>query len=149
MGALHRGCHATETIEKLCVLHEAGAHPTEIIGLSDAGDHLIVKQPQATVIEVGMKQRAESCGKLSTVLMPSIAIRGELRIFWHDSRAWLLGDLHRGNIMGDADNESTIIDALIGSIPRPFVQQFNEVAAAIRESQNRREGTEDGQLSFL
>ena len=81
--------------------------------------------------------------------MPSIAVRGELRIFWHDSRAWLLGDLHRGNIMEGADNESTIIDALIGSIPRPFVQQFNEVAAAIRESQNRREGTEDGQLSFL
>lgn len=42
-------CDATlkDTLEKLAVLNEAGAHPTEIVGLSDSGDYLIAKQPWA------------------------------------------------------------------------------------------------------
>ena len=34
-----------DTLEKLAVLNQAGAHPSEIVGLSDSGDYLIAKQP--------------------------------------------------------------------------------------------------------
>jgi hypothetical protein len=37
-----------ETIEKLIVMHEAGGHPTELVGIDDQGDYLIAKQPLAT-----------------------------------------------------------------------------------------------------
>ncbi|MCA1964441.1 MAG: hypothetical protein LDL31_10890, partial [Prosthecobacter sp.] len=36
-----------ETLEKLMLLHDAGAHPTEIAGIDDMGDYLVVKQPLA------------------------------------------------------------------------------------------------------
>ena len=36
-----------DTLEKIGVLHDMGAHPTEIVGLAETGDFLIVKQPQA------------------------------------------------------------------------------------------------------
>lgn len=138
-----------ETIDKLCLLHEAGAHPTEIIGLLDTGVHLLVKQPQATVIDIGPRERALACGRLSTVLMPGSVVRGELRVFWQRERAWLLGDLHRGNVMQGMDGAPAIIDALIGVIPTPLAGRNPEVASAVREARVRVEGGDDGQMTFL
>ncbi|MDB6076353.1 MAG: hypothetical protein JWO82_100, partial [Akkermansiaceae bacterium] len=36
-----------DTLMKLAVLNDAGALPTEIVGLSDTGEYLIAKQPLA------------------------------------------------------------------------------------------------------
>jgi hypothetical protein len=47
-----------ETIEKIAVLHEAGALPTEIVGLADTGDYLIAKQPLAGPMQEIVRRRS-------------------------------------------------------------------------------------------
>ncbi len=44
-----RDCDATleDTLEKLVLLNDCGGHPTEIMGLTDDGRYLIIKQPLA------------------------------------------------------------------------------------------------------
>lgn len=140
-----------ETIEKLIVLDECGAHPTEIVGLLLTGDHLVVKQPAAEHVPIGPAERARAAGKLGSVLVPSTSIRGELRIIWHseNARPWLLGDLHPGNLMRDADGEMTIIDALIGSIPGELTAENPVIAAAVREARSRASGPDEGQAELF
>lgn len=40
-----------DILEKICILHESGACPTEIIGISEDGKYLIVKQPRCKAVE--------------------------------------------------------------------------------------------------
>lgn len=132
-----------ETLQKLTILDEADAHATEIVGLLDTGDHLVVKQPEAVHIPIGPAERAQAAGKLGCVLVT--ALRGELRVIWRDESPWFLGDLHPGNVMRDAHGECTIIDALVGTIPRAMIAEIGEIQAAVNEARRRTEGADDGQ----
>ncbi len=123
-----------ETMEKLIVLHEAHGLPTEVMGLADSGFHLVVKQPLAFHVEIGMKERAQAAGRMGARFLNTAAIRGELRIFWHDGKAWMLGDLHIKNIMQDAAGDMRVMDALIGSVPDEMRRDIPEVAQAILDA---------------
>jgi hypothetical protein len=61
-------------------------------------------------------------------------LRGNYRIFWARSQAWLLGDLHIGNIMLDTSGTPTIIDALIGEIPARLLASNGELAETVKQA---------------
>lgn len=131
-----------ETMEKLAVLHEAGAHPTEIIGLADSGDYLIVKQPMAQPHGPDLDEDR----RVAVAVMKALPVRGgirggDLRVFWVAGKAWLLGDLHRGNVMRDDDGVPTIIDALIGQVPTSALGSLPALSKAVQEAREMREGT--------
>ena len=105
-----------ETIKKLTVLHEAGAHPTELVGLEQNGDYLIAKQPLATPYLDLDEDR-----KVAISLMRAIPCRARFGravwIVWEDEQAWVMSDLHPGNIMRDANGQPCIIDSLLAPLP--------------------------------
>jgi len=131
-----------ETMEKLAVLHEAGAHPTEIIGLADSGDYLIVKQPMAQPHGPDLDEASPYRRCCDEGLASAGGVRGgDLRVFWVAGKAWLLGDLHRGNVMRDEDGVPTIIDALIGQVPTSALGSLPALSKAVQEAREMREGT--------
>ena len=119
----------TDTLEKICLLHEMGAHPTEIVGLAETGDFLIVKQPKArrrpysqglTTDEYRRwfeDERHEAIGQIKGVECISRGLREKVVISAVDGNPWGIADLHERNIMLDATGRPTIIDALIGPVP--------------------------------
>ncbi len=124
-----------ETIEKLAVLHEVGALPTEIVAIADTQEHLLVKQPFAHTIEVTGEARAKASSAVNSVLVASSSgLRGQLRVFWHEGKAWFLDDLHHKNIMEDADGNPSIIDALIGVVPDRMIEHIPELKQAIYDA---------------
>ena len=132
----HADANIYETMEKLAILHEAGTHPTEIVGVLSSGEHLLVKQPQAYKLPAVTKEhRTLAAARLNAVLVPARAnLRGELRIIWARGQGWLLGDLHEGNIMLDADEQPTIIDALTGRIPAALLTDSHELRDAVESA---------------
>jgi hypothetical protein len=101
----HNGIWAVDTrsgnlfdmIEKVTALDGAGALPTEIIGMLDTGDHLLVKQPLATDARpAAYADRAAAAMRAYPV--PAKTGLGDLRIFHWDQRYWFLTDLHPGNV---------------------------------------------------
>ena len=132
-------CDATlkDTLEKLAVLNQAGAHPTEIVGLSDSGDYLIAKQPWAYPRGDFKADREMAVSEIRGIIpeFTGPGLRHTVVVMWLENRAWLVGDLHERNIMRDQDGTPTIIDALIGPVPH----------AALKELRWLREATEDAQ----
>lgn len=112
-----------DTLEKLSVLHNAGACHTEIVGLADSGDFLITKQPLCYPFQDFEEDQSLAVHAVKAVVAKGMAARG-LWVFFQSGQAWCLGDLHKGNIMRDSSNQPTIIDALIGAIPPGFIQQL-------------------------
>ncbi len=146
------GATLFESIEKLAVLHSAGALPTEIVGMGaqDAFGYLIIKQPLARKIDVNPTSRAQAASALGSVLVPSrVGLRGEIRLFWHEGKAWFLGDLHPGNIMGDAHGAPAIIDALIGEVPEILIRDLPELGLAVAEAKQKVEPVDDGQSDLF
>jgi hypothetical protein len=105
-----------ETVEKLMILNESGAHPTEIVGLADSGDYLLVKQPLAFPMSDFESDREAAINAMKGIA-PRAPIRQRLAVVWLNGSGWLVGDLHERNIMRNADGQATIIDALVGVIP--------------------------------
>ncbi len=138
-----------ETLEKLAVLHEAGAHPTEIVGLADTGDYLIVKQPLAQPHGPDLDADRQIAVEVMKALPVRGGLRGDLRVFWVSGKAWLLGDLHQGNIMRGADGQPTVIDALIGSIPNTALAGLAQLDKAVREAREMREGLRTRPSDFM
>jgi hypothetical protein len=112
-------CDATlaDTLEKLKVLNDAGAHPTEIVGLSDDGNFMIAKQPLALPYVDLAKDRKVAMEAIRGVVPSFTRLNREIGVFWLDEQAWIICDLHNGNIMRTLENKPTIIDALIGPLP--------------------------------
>lgn len=119
----------TDTLEKLRVLHAMGAHPTEIVGLSDHGDYLIAKQPFATSqcynqeerpygedYEAYLKDREHAIVSICGKICRGHGLRNPIVVSWLEGSAWLISDLHHRNIMRDASDAPTIIDALIAPV---------------------------------
>lgn len=101
-----------ETLEKIQVLHEAGGLPTEIVGLSDDGSYLIVKQPQAFPYREFQTDLDAAVAVMRGVPFYSPALERYTVVVWVADRAWLVSDLHERNIMRDARDAPTVIDAV-------------------------------------
>jgi len=129
-----------DTLEKLAVLNEAGAHPTEIVGLSDTGDYLIIKQPLAQPRKDFEKDREAAIANVHGVTPPFTGLRRTVAVIWVDHRAWLVSDLHDRNIMRDQHGKPTIIDALTGPVPPLALKQLNWLREAVEDARALREG---------
>lgn len=113
-----------DTLEKISVLNAAGAHLTEIVGLAATGDYIIAKQPLAQPFEEFLTDREIAEGRLKSIVPIGEGLRQRIIVTYVDEAAWLVGDLHERNIMRDANNEPTIIDALIGAITPLAIKQL-------------------------
>ena len=125
----HSDAMLVDTLEKIQVLHDMGAHPTEIIGLSDMGDFFIVKQPyaatqiynsdqrpQGEIYQLYEQDRAQSIAAICGEICNGPGLREAVVVSWLNGHAWLVADLHNRNIMRDQNDAPTIIDALIGPV---------------------------------
>lgn len=95
-------------MEKLAVLHEAGACPTEIVGLADSGDYLIAKQPLCRETQGFIEDRKLAAEAMHAIL-PKFSLGREIRVFWRRDQAWCIRDLHENNVMVGGDGKATII----------------------------------------
>ena len=135
-------CDATlqDTLEKLAVLNEAGAHPTEIVGLSDSANYLVVKQPWADPRGHFETDRDIAISAIRGITPSFTGLRRTVVVVWVAQRAWLVSDLHDRNIMRDADGNPTIIDALIGPVPPEAVRRLKWLRDAVEDARALREG---------
>lgn len=127
------------TLEKLNVLHDAGACATELIGLAESGHYLIVKQPLCHAVGEIDDDRNRAAEAMLAVT-PRHSLGREIRVFWLGGQAWCLGDLHPRNIMRDAAGQPTIIDALIGPLPPRVLRAAPRLLASVEKARARREG---------
>jgi hypothetical protein len=124
-----------DTLDKLLLLNEIGAHPTEVVGLTDDGHYLLIKQPLARASADFQFDRADACQRIKGIVPTATGFRTTLCVVWHHLQAWIVGDLHERNIMRDGEGNPTIIDALVAPIP-PFV---------LRQNRSLREASEDAE----
>lgn len=128
-----------ETMEKLIVLHDAGAHPTEIVGIDEQGDYLVVKQPLAYPYVDLDADRLIALEQVRAV--PCRArFRRAVWILWEHDQAWVMSDLHPGNIMRDANGVPTIIDALLSPLPPSLIKSDRMLAEDVEDAKALREG---------
>ena len=138
-----------ETIEKLIILHDAGAHPTELVGIDDQGDYLIAKQPLATPygdldnLREMTIARIDRMRPLAVERLRAVVCRASFKrpvwIVWCDARAWVMSDLHPGNVMQDADGLPCIIDALLSPLPNELIHHDRMVSEAVEDARLWRE----------
>lgn len=122
-----------DILDKICILHEAGACPTEIIGLSEDGKYLIVKQPRCKAYDDFHKDREQALKAIKGVA-PKGSFGNELWIIHADQKAWLLSDLHKGNIRRLPDGSATIIDALVGELPDYYLKHHPKLREAAEKA---------------
>jgi len=128
-----------DTIRKLRILNTAGAHPTEIVGLSDGGDFLIAKQPQAFPFKDLTDDTLSAIRSIRGVIPTRSRLEAEVVVIWLENEAMLVSDLHERNIMIDGDGRPTIIDALLGSVSH-VAKQLPWLSDAIEDAQDFRKG---------
>lgn len=141
-----------DTLEKIMVLHDAGAHPTEIVGLSDAGDYLVVKQPLACEQPYSAENlpedfRAQFESDRTTAIedirgIPCLCpgMRQTVIVCYVQGQPWLIADLHHRNIMRNHEGRPTIIDALIGPVTRAAYKQVPPLTRAVDEARQWLQG---------
>lgn len=118
-----------DTVQKLRLLHEAGACPTEIVGLSDTGDFLIAKQPFCQMYTDFTKDSLTAV-KMMKAVRPTCPLGMPVYMFWGDNEAWVVGDLHPGNIRINSMGVPVVIDALIGAIPPAAIKSMPQLKTA-------------------
>ena len=128
-----------DTVRKLSALNDGGGHPTEIVGIVDSFDHLLVKQPLAFPYEDFAQDRKVAMEQMRCVTPMGGNFRHPLSVFWAQEEPWLIGDLHKGNIMIDAEGHPTIIDALVGYLPPYVLQELRWVGIAADDARLYRE----------
>lgn len=124
----------TDTIDKLSVLNDTGAHLTEVVGLSDDGCYLIAKQPLAYAMNSFIEDRDVSLKLIRAVVPKGGHYRSTVAIIWLNEEAWIISDLHDRNIMIDSNGKPTIIDALIGGIPPQAIRSCYFLDMAISDA---------------
>jgi len=127
-----------DTIRKLSAINDAGGHPTEIVGLVDSFDHLLVKQPLAEPYLDFDADRREAMDMMRCVTPMGGQFRNPLSVFYIQEEPWLLGDLHKGNIMRDAEGRPTVIDALVGYLPPYVLRELPWVGMAANDAKDFR-----------
>lgn len=128
-----------DMLRKLAVINDAGGHPTEIVGLVDSFDHLLVKQPLAEPYNDYEADRTEAMDILRCVTPLGGHFRHRLAVFHAQEEPWLIGDLHKGNIMRDANGNPTIIDALVGYLPPYVLKELPWLNMAAHDAEHYRE----------
>jgi hypothetical protein len=128
-----------ETMEKLMVLHDAGGHPTEIVGLDAQGEYLIIKQPLAGPY-LDLEQDREKAVKRLKAVPCRAMFRRPVWIIWDYNQAWIVSDLHSGNIMRDGAEKPCIIDALLAPIPNELMDHDHLLYEDILDAKSLREG---------
>lgn len=128
-----------DVIRKLSALNDGGGHPTEIVGIVDSFDHLLVKQPLAEPYRDFNDDRKEAMDKMRCIIPMGGHFRHSLAVFYTQEEPWLLGDLHKGNIMRNAEGEPTIIDALTGYLPPYVLQELPWLKMAAADAETFRE----------
>lgn len=126
-----------DTLQKLRLLHEAGACPTEIVGLSDTGDFLIAKQPFCRMYKDFIKDSLEAVQMMSAV-RPTFPMGMPVYVFWAEGEGWIVGDLHPGNIRINSQGVPVVIDALIGSIPPVVLKSVPQLEVAVKQAHELR-----------
>lgn len=142
-----------DTLEKISVLHEMGAHPTEIVGLAESGDFLIVKQPRARFrpYSAGLKtadhrrhyedDRHDAVSRMRGVFCACQGLRETMAIASWEDHPWAIVDLHERNIMMNERGEPAVIDALISPVPS-LAMEFSAICDAVERAKIwRRTGT--------
>ena len=122
-----------DILDKIMVLHLIGGCPTEIVGLVDTGDFLIVKQPLCHPyrdLAADRKKAAEN----ARAVMPTGSFRQAMWVVWANGQPWALSDLHTGNIMRSASDIALIIDAHIGQIPMHLAATIPSLQHAIHRA---------------
>ena len=127
-------------VDKLRILHQIGACPTEIVGLTEGGYFLVAKQPFCLDYEDLETDRREAT-RLIRAVVPTGSYQQQIAVFWADGKTWAIGDLHRGNIRRMKSGIPTIIDAMIGEIP---TQVLNRVSALGRAAMRAKQWKETG-----
>lgn len=128
-----------DTLIKLALLNEVGAHPTEIVGLSDEADFLVVKQPFASPAkDPEGKDLHEAIAQTKAVKPRSLRLNGVF--LWFQGDSYIMADLHKNNIMIDHDGFPTIIDALVGRIPPLLIDRLPAFHAAVDDAEDLRKG---------
>lgn len=129
-----------DTIRKLRILNTAGAHPTEIVGLSEGGEFLIAKQPQAFPYKDLEEDTKASIDAIRGIVPERSRLEAQVVVIWVENEALLVSDLHERNIMRDRDGHPTIIDALLGSVSHASKQRLAWLRDAVDDAQLRRKG---------
>lgn len=123
-----------DILQKICVLHEAGACPTELVGLTDDGRYLVAKQPRCRNYE-SLEEDTRTAVKAVNAVSPKGSYGGnEIWVIFVDNKFWLLSDLHKGNIRRLPDGTPTIIDALIGELLLSDLKLHPKLAEAAERS---------------
>ena len=139
-----------ETLEKISLLHDGGSFPSEIVGITTAGD-VLVKQPLFTELSREQKAnplplRAEAVATMGGIQFANGTFP-DLRAVQYDERPYFMGDLHPGNIMLDAAGNPVVIDALISLAPDRMRYDVPEVKRAFRDAEAVH--APDGTADFL
>jgi hypothetical protein len=122
------------TLDKLSVLNLIGGHPTEIVGLAETGDYLIAKQPLAFDFEDYHRDLKFAIARMKGIFPRQCHFRKEVVVVWCEDEAWLVGDLHRRNIMRDSNCRPCVIDALIGEITPMAMQLIPSLKNVIQDA---------------
>ena len=69
---------------------------------------------------------------------PTCPLGMPVYLFWADGEAWLVGDLHAGNIRLSSTGVPVIIDALIGSVPPAALKAMPQLITAIHQAREFR-----------
>lgn len=128
-----------QTMEKLMVLHDAGACPTEIAGIDTMFEYLIVKQPLASPY-VDFETDRETAVQAIHAVSCQARFKRQTWILWEHEVAWIMSDLHTGNIMRDAQNQPTIIDALLAPLPPELVKNNRLLSEHVEDARSLRLG---------
>jgi hypothetical protein len=137
---------ALETVSKLVLLHDCGANPTEIVGLSTSGDFLIVKQPLAyeqaysrgsksyPTQDLFEQDRKRAISAIKGVPCVGSGMRKMVAVIAWEGRAWFVADLHERNVMRSFEGQPTIIDALVGPVPSSAYGDLPHLARAAQRA---------------
>jgi hypothetical protein len=136
----HDDAVLSDTLDKLSTLNLRGAHPTEIVGLAASGDYLVAKQAKAGPYKEFYNDLQASLDRIEGVRLACRGLRHTAIAAWAMDRAWILADFHERNIMRDASDRPTVIDALIGAIPPLVLRDVPDLAFAVEQATALAEG---------
>lgn len=122
-----------ETMEKLMVMHDAGGHPTEIVGIDECGDYLIAKQPLALPYEDLAADRTAALNRMRAVACRA-SFKRPVWIMWVWDLPWVMSDLHQGNVMRDRSGTACIIDALLAPLAPQWIKTNRFLAESVEDA---------------
>lgn len=126
-----------ETIAKLMVMHDAGGHATEIVGIDDGGEYLIAKQPLASPFVDLESDRSAAVARMRGVSCRA-CFKRPVWVLWTWDLPWVMSDLHGGNVMREASGDPCIIDALLSPLAPQWIKGNRELAEAVDDARQFR-----------